>query len=144
MTLLNDLPSEILFQILLCVPPPSVLAIQQVCRKFNDLAQPLLWRFHCRTQFKYWRPEHTIATKLAQSASGFDWKNLFRTRHLADLAISDELEEILSSQAGRIERSERILAYSYDAKDTLLRNFHVNDDCEDVLARRYRVDVCEP
>ncbi|KAI4098489.1 MAG: hypothetical protein L6R37_006476 [Teloschistes peruensis] len=142
MTLLHDLPSEILFQILLGVPPPSVLAIQQVCRKFNDLAQPLLWRSHCRTQFSYWRPEHKIATKLAQKASRVDWKDLFRTRHLADRAISDELEEILSSQTGRIERSEKILAHDYDAKDTLLRNFHINDDCEDVLARRYELEVC--
>ncbi|KAL9584845.1 MAG: hypothetical protein Q9212_001877 [Teloschistes hypoglaucus] len=141
MTLLHDLPSEILFQILLCVPPPSVLAIQQVCRKFDDLAQPLLWRSHCRTQFSYWRPEYNIATKLAQNASRVNWKDLFRTRHLADRAISDELEEILSSQTGRIERSERILAHDYDAKDTLLRNSHVNDDCEDVLARRYYSDA---
>ena len=136
-TVLSDLPIEVLFQIFLCVPPASIPTLQQVCRKFNDLSQPLLWRHHCQTQFKYWDPKHEIKAKYAQSAAKVDWKQLFQTRHLADRAISQELEKILSSQTGRIERSERILVHGYDAKDTLLRHLNVGDDAEDVLARRY-------
>ncbi|KAL8912271.1 MAG: hypothetical protein Q9171_002726 [Xanthocarpia ochracea] len=136
-TVLSDLPIEVLFQIFLCVPPASIPALQQVCRKFNDLSQPLLWRHHCQTQFKYWDPKHDIKAKYAQSAAKVDWKQLFQTRHLADRAISHELENILSSQTGRIELSERILVHGYDAKDTLLRHLNVGDDAEDVLARRY-------
>lgn len=134
--MLSDLPTEILYEILLCVQPASIPAFQQTCRKFNDLSQPVLWRHHCRTQYKYWRPEHDIATKLAQGAATVDWKHLFRSRHRADVAISRDLEDILSSQTGRLDRSENIIAHGYDAKDTLLRHFNVADDAEDVLARR--------
>ncbi|KAL8735665.1 MAG: hypothetical protein Q9166_000834 [cf. Caloplaca sp. 2 TL-2023] len=66
-----------------------------------------------RTQFKYWKPEHDITAKYAQGAAKVDWKELFRQRHLADGAISHDLGGILSSQTGRIERSERIIAYGY-------------------------------
>ncbi|KAL8998447.1 MAG: hypothetical protein Q9169_002484 [Polycauliona sp. 2 TL-2023] len=138
---LSDLPTEILYQIFLLVPPASIPTLQQVCRKFNDLSQPSLWRRHCQTQFEYWSPEHDIRTKYTQPPAKIDWKQLFQARHLADRAISRDLEDILSSQTGRIERSERILAHGYDAKDTLLRHLNVGDDAEDVLARRYYSDA---
>ncbi|CAL8577897.1 hypothetical protein XPA_003709 [Xanthoria parietina] len=138
---LHDLPTEILYQIFLSVPPASIPTLQQVCRKFNDLSQPLLWRHHCQSNYHHWRPEHEIHTKYAQSAAQVNWKQLFRTRHLGDRAVSQELESILASQTGRIEKAERILAYGYDAKDTLLRHLDVSDDAEDVLARRYYSDA---
>ena len=137
---LHDLPTEILYQILLSVPPASIPTLQQVCRKFNDLSQPLLWRHHCQSNFQHWRPEHEIHAKYAQSAAQVNWKQLFRTRHLGDRAVSQELESILASQTGRIEKAENILAYGYDAKDTLLRHLDVGDDAEDVLARRYAIE----
>lgn len=135
--LLSDLPPEVLFQILLWVPPVSIPAFQQVCRKFNDQSQPILWRHHCRTRFKYWNPEHDILAKFAQDAAEVDWKNIYRKRHLADAAISHDLEKILSTQIGRMDRSEKIIAHGYDAKDNLLRHLNVSDDADDVLARRY-------
>ncbi|KAL8771752.1 MAG: hypothetical protein Q9209_002943 [Squamulea sp. 1 TL-2023] len=139
--LLSDLPPEVLFQILLSVPPATIPTLQQVCRKFNSLSQPLLWRHHCQTQFTYWSPEHDINAKYAQNTAEVDWKQLFRTRHLADRAISHELRGILASQTGRIERAQRILTHGYDAKDTLLRHLGVGDDADDVLARRYYSDA---
>ncbi|KAL8673344.1 MAG: hypothetical protein Q9168_002223 [Polycauliona sp. 1 TL-2023] len=138
---LTDLPTEILYQVLLNIPPASIPTLQQVCRNFNDLAQPLLWRHHCLTQFRYWSPEHDIQTKYAQAPVKVDWKRLFQARHLADRAISQNLEDILSSQTGRIEKSEKILAHGYDAKDTLLRHLNVGNDADDVLARRYYSDA---
>lgn len=140
--LLSDLPTEILFQILLWAPPVSIPTFQQVCRKFNALSQPVLWRHHCRRQFRYWSPEHDIFTKLSQDAAQIDWKHIFRNRHLTDSAISHDLERILSSQRGRIAKSERIIAHGYDAKDTLLRHLNVSDEADDVLARRYGLDHC--
>ncbi|KAL8849466.1 MAG: hypothetical protein Q9221_005548 [Calogaya cf. arnoldii] len=139
--ILSDLPNEILYQILFSVPPASIPTLQQVSRKFNDLSQPLVWRHNCQTQFKYWSPEHDITTKYAQVPAKVDWKQLFQARHLADRATSRDLEDILSSQVGRIERSEKILAHGYDARDTLLRHLNVSDDAEDVLARRYYSDA---
>ncbi|KAL9594322.1 MAG: hypothetical protein Q9219_007095 [cf. Caloplaca sp. 3 TL-2023] len=135
--LLNDLPTEVLFQILLLVPATSVLALQQTSRRFNDLSQPVLWRHHCRKEFKYWSPEHDLPAKLAQDAANVDWKYIFQKRHVADAAVTRQLEKILSCQTGRIDRSEKIIAHGYDAKDTLLRHLTVSGDAEDVLARRY-------
>ncbi|KAL9034881.1 MAG: hypothetical protein Q9180_005163 [Flavoplaca navasiana] len=139
--ILADLPTEILYQILLSVPPASIPTLQQVCRKFNDLSQPLIWRHHCQKHFKYWRPEHDIQAKYAQAPAKVNWKRLFQIRHLGDRKISQRLENILSSQTGRIEQSENILEYGYNAKDTLLRHLNVRDDAEDVLARRYYSDA---
>lgn len=139
---LNDLPTEVLFQILLWAPPASIPAFQQVCRKFNDLSQPLLWRHHCRTQFKYWTPKHDITGKLRQNVASVDWKRIFRERHVADIEIDHELEGILTSQTCRLDRSEKIVAYGYDAKDTLLRHLDVSEDAEDVLARRSGPTIC--
>lgn len=133
---LDDLPTEILFQILLWVPPSSVPAFQQACRKFNSLSQPLLWRHHCRTQFRYWSSDHAISVKVAQDVASVDWKYMFQSRHLADIAISHALEDILSCQTRRLDGSERIIAHGYDAKDTLLRHLNCSNDTEDVLARR--------
>lgn len=138
---LNDLPTEVLFQILLCAPPTSIPAFQQVCRKFYDLSQPLLWRHHCRTQFKYWSPYHDIAGKLRQDVASVDWKRIFRDRHVADIEINHELEGILASQICRLGRSERIIAHGYDAKDALLRHLNVSDNAEDVLARRSALSI---
>lgn len=61
---------------------------------------------------------------------------MFRSRHLADTAISHALEGILSCQICRLGGSEKIISYGYDAKDTLLRHLKCSDATEDVLARR--------
>ena len=134
---LDKLPNEIIFQILLCIPPTSVPALQQVSKQFNDLSQPLLWRYHCSTLFRYWRPEHAIDEKLNGPVAKVDWKKIFAERRQIDRSISREIDSILGSQVGRIEKTSRIVEYGYDAKDTLLRYLSVADDAEDVLARRY-------
>lgn len=133
---LEDLPNEVLFQILLWIQPSSVPFLQQVCRKFNDLSQPLLWRHHCLTQFKYWSSEHALSEKVARDAAVVDWKRVFRSRHLSNIAINRTLEDILSRQVYRVAGSEKIIAHGYDAKDTLLRHLNCRSDAEDVLARR--------
>lgn len=66
-----------------------------------------------------------------------DWKKIFIERHSADRATTRQIDSILSSQRSRIKKTESIVAYGYDAKDTLLRHLDVGDDAEDVLARRY-------
>ena len=134
---LDQLPNEIIFQILLYLPPTSVPALQQVSKQFNDLSQPLLWRYHCSTLFRYWSPEHAIDEKFNGPVAKVDWKKVFAERRQIDRSISREIDSILGSQVGRIEKTSRIVGYGYDAKDTLLRHLSVADDADDVLARRY-------
>ena len=134
---LDKLPNEIIFQILLCIPPSSVPALQQVSKRFNDVSQPLLWRYHCSALFSYWSPEHAIEEKFNGPVAKVDWKKVFAERRHIDRSICRELDSILGSQVGRIEKTSRIVEHGYDAKDTLLRHLSVADDADDVLARRY-------
>lgn len=131
-----DLPNEVIFQILLYVPLDSTPTLLQVSRRFNEAAQALLWKFHCRTQFRYWSEEHDIKHKF-NNALQVDWKSIFAKRHSVDRETRRTLDSIISSQLDRINKSESIVSLGYDAKDTLLRNLHVGEDAEDVLARQY-------
>lgn len=133
---LADLPNEVIFQILLYVPLDSTPTLLRVSRRFNEAAQPLLWKFHCRTQFRYWSEEHDIKHKLSNNALQVDWKSLFAKRHSVDRETRRTLDSIIGSQLHRISKSESIVRFGYDAKDTLLRNIHVGEDAEDVLARQ--------
>jgi len=143
---LTVLPNEIIFQILTYLPPASVPTLQRVSQRFNELSQPLLWRYYCRTQFEYWSQRHQIQEKYAADVTKYDWKKIFSERHNIDRTTTLQLNSILSGQTSRIDKSERIVKYGYDAKDSLVRHLHVADDAEDVLARRYllRSDISRP
>ena len=143
---LGELPVEVLHQIISYVPPSSVPIIQTVSRKFKDLPQPILWRDHCCTHFKYWSSEHDFERSYLGAVSKTNWKELFINRYSIDRSITCEVNGILASQHNRIEKAERIMAHGYDAKDTLLRHLNVDHDVEDVLCRRYCLmvfRVCE-
>lgn len=131
-----ELPIEVLHQVISYISPSSLPTVQTVCHKFNSLPQPLLWRDHCRTHFKYWSPEHDLQQKFAGAIGETDWKKLFSDRYSIGRSIKCNVDGILTSQRNRIEKAERILGLGYDAKDALLQNLSVVDDTEDVLARR--------
>jgi F-box protein 21 len=135
---LSELPTEVIYQVLLHLPPSSVPTLQQVSTQFNELSQPLLWRHHCRTLYHYWSPERNIEEKFNEPVAKVDWKQLFAERHRINRSTSREIDSILASQVSRIDKTERIVGHGYDAKDTLLRQLSVSDDTEDVLARRYQ------
>lgn len=134
---LADLPNEVIFQILLYVPLDSTPTLLRVSRRFNEAAQPLLWKFHCRTQFRYWSEEHDMKHKFSNNVLQVDWRRIFAERRSVDREISRTVDSIISSQLDRINKSESIVRLGYDAKDTLLRNINVGEDAEDVLARQY-------
>ena len=134
---LDELPIEVLQQIISYISPSSLPTIQTVSRKFNDLPQPLLWRDHCCTHFKHWKSEHNLQSRLSGTIDESDWKKLFSDRYSIDRAITRDIDGILASQRNRTEKAERIMGHGYDAKDTLIRHINVADDVEDVLARRY-------
>ena len=134
---LTDLPNEILFNILIHIPPHLTPAVLLLSKRFNEVAEPRLWRYHCRKQFRYWSQERGIQCRLLEDTDAVDWKKLFSERYIIDQQTSHILDSIISSQSGRIEKAETIIAFGYDAKDTLLRNMRVSDEADDVLARRY-------
>ena len=134
---LNDLPIEVLHQIISYIPPSSLPIVQTVSRKFNDLPQPLLWRDHCHAYFNYWSPEHDLEQNSIGAIGEMDWKKLFTNRYSIDRSITCDVNGILASQRNRIGKAERIMGHGYDAKDTLLQHLSVGDDAEAVLARRY-------
>ena len=133
----DDLPNEVIHQILRHLPALSVPAFQQACRRFNKLTDSLNWRHLCRKHFKYWHSDRCIQKKFVKNVDEVDWKKLFVERHQIDHKTTSLLDSILSSQTGRIEKFQQIVESGYDAKDCILTHLAVHDDTEDVLARRY-------
>ena len=138
---IGDLPTEIIQQILENVPPTSIPAVQLVSRSFSIIIQPLLWRHYCQVKYRFWRADRDVEAKYADEVVKTDWKALYTERYRLDQEIDQELDSILSSQNGRIEKVERITALGYDSKDALLRHIHTPETADDVLARRYYSDA---
>ena len=132
----SSIPDELIHEILLHLPPTSVPALQRVSRRFNDLVEPAVWRYFCLTQYVYWGEEHDIRKRFSDSLEHNDWKEIFIKRYSVDRIVSGEIESILASQNCRAEKIQHIVEIGYDAKDALLRHLHVNEEAEDVLARR--------
>lgn len=142
-TTFDELPDEILQQVLYCSPPEeTLLSLQLVSKRFARLAnEPLLWRYHCRVGFKYWDPRHRIKDKLAGDVGAADWRKLFCYRLRVDAQTTRNLDGILAAQTNRIVKYEEIGENGYDVKDTLLRHCRVDDSAPDVLARKYEKPV---
>jgi len=135
---LATLPDEVLQHILSYISPKEALdRFQFVSRHIHELcSEPLLWRHHCESTFRYWDSKHQIRAKYSSKAGNVGWKDLYIYRRNVDNRVSELLEDILDSQRNRLSRVGDIARYGYDAKDTLLRHYKVADDAEDVLSRR--------
>ncbi|CAG8972900.1 hypothetical protein HYALB_00001320, partial [Hymenoscyphus albidus] len=136
---LMNLPDELLGSILSYISPDEVLFNAQLaCKRLRAACgEPLLWKHHCQTDFKYWDPKHRIQQKLRGNVNDVDWKKLYVYRRWMDLQITQVLDSILDGQVDRIRKYGKIAEFGYDAKDTLLRHCRTDDSAEDVLARRY-------
>ena len=136
--LLDLLPDDIIEQVIRYVSPLDNLeGLQLACHRLSRLANhPLLWRYHCRTSFRYWHPRHQLQEKLKSRASEVDWKKLFVARNGQNKFIARLLDRILASRVGRIAGMQQICALGYDAKDFLIAQCNVDGSTEDVLARR--------
>lgn len=135
---LNDLPDEVIQQILSYTSPRDTLVnISRISKRYNILgSEDLLWRHHCRADFKYWDPKNRIKTKLSGPVGDVDWRALYLRRKSVEKQTTAILNSILEGQIHRIQKFEEICAFGYDAKDTLLRHCAASEDAEDVLARR--------
>ena len=87
-------------------------------------------------QFKYWDPKHRIRQKFLGGVGDVDWQALYAHRAKVDLETTRILDSTLERQVDRIQKFELIADFGYDAKDTLLQNCHIDEEAEDVLARR--------
>ena len=134
---MSQIPHEVLHQIVLCLPPATVLAFQQACRKFNQVCGPLLWRQICIRQFRYWNMDRRFSARLALPVDDIDWKRVYSERHMTDAEVNRWINSILASQPSRIEKTRHIVEKGNEAKDTLLKSLHVEDEADDVLARRW-------
>ncbi|PCH02284.1 Fatty acid hydroxylase [Penicillium occitanis (nom. inval.)] len=135
---LDDLPDEILHLILHHSEPAQCLALERTCRRFRGVTnEPILWRHYCQSRFQYWDAKHNIDDKLRQTPSTVGWKELYAERYFTDWITTKVLDDILSSQSGRINKAQIIIDHGYDVKDTLLRHARASTDLDDYLARRY-------
>ncbi|EFZ03335.2 F-box domain-containing protein [Metarhizium robertsii ARSEF 23] len=134
---LGRFPDEIIQHLLRFVPPRDILqCFQLLCHRFYRLAnEGLLWRYHCRSTFKYWHPGHGFGEKLQATVASVDWKYLFLLRTRSNHTISQLLDGIVETKVGRLKKIEKICRLGYDAKDFLLVQCHIHESASDVLAR---------
>lgn len=135
-TKLTDLPDEILHSICFFVNWKDAVSLQASCRRFQDVAnEHLLWKYYCRSSFKYWAASNQISKKLADSTF-VQWKQLFRKRCDAEVKTRSALQNIISRQKARTPKIETIVGLGYDSKDVLLQNYAGASNFDDNLARR--------
>lgn len=138
MATLDDVPDEIIRQILQYIPPEAAFEnVQLVSKRLTRLVnEPLLWRHYCQVSFRYWNAEHHLSEKLGARASKTAWRELWRRRKYRNNLVARLLNEIIATKVGRLERVGRICQYGYDVKDFLLEQSRTDDSVEDALARR--------
>ena len=134
---MNDLPTEVIFQILFNIPPSDAISVIMSAKRYHTFLGPTLWRHFCRIKFRFWQEFWNIEAKFKERVEDVDWRGTFLRRQEAELSTEVLLEQIIQGQSGRLSRYEPILAYGFDVKDVLLRHIDVGDDAQDVLARRY-------
>ncbi|KAH6653747.1 hypothetical protein BKA67DRAFT_535106 [Truncatella angustata] len=134
-----ELPDEIVTHILNYLAPEVTLTvIPRLSKRFHRITDtPLLWKFYCENSFRYWQPDHNIKHKLRNKVSDVDWRALFALRHRRNRRIAHLLDDIVASRVSRLQKTEEICQFGYDAKDFLLRQCKIHESADDVLARRF-------
>ncbi|KAF5003396.1 hypothetical protein FDECE_10053 [Fusarium decemcellulare] len=134
----SQVPDEIIQHLLYYIPPEDNLSsFQLLSHRLRRLAnEPLLWRYHCQSNFRFWHPEHNFQRRLKGRASQTPWKDLFIVRKCRNAQLDRLLDEILATRVGRVRRFEKVCNFGYDAKDFLLEQCNTANSADDVLARR--------
>ncbi|RCI11262.1 hypothetical protein L249_7500 [Ophiocordyceps polyrhachis-furcata BCC 54312] len=136
---LEKVPDEIIQHLLYYISPADNLEnLQYLSRRFNRLAnEPLLWRYHCSSSFRFWHQHHEYRRKLRRKASEVDWKQLHIQRTRQNRIVMENLDSIIATKVGRLKRFEQVARLGYDAKDFLLTQCRTDESADDYLARRY-------
>ncbi|TID14389.1 YccV-like-domain-containing protein [Venturia nashicola] len=143
--LLEDLPAEIIEAILSHLPPKSLINTSKTSKKLHQIADtPLLWRSHCRTQFRFWDPSHGLPANFTSPVNDINWKDKFRNRMNLERRVDQTMDTLINTQTDKLPTMQRMLAmsddfseYTYDVKEALLRHCAAPEEKEDYLARRY-------
>lgn len=130
---------EILHHILSFVSDYELKHIERTCHKLHRLTNdPLIWRMRC-SRFLFW--EDSFSNGHASPDGHYtalrNWKSVFYRRLSIERNTLSLLDKIIANSSMRIENTEKIAAYGYDAKDCLLEQLSIPDDAQDYLARRY-------
>jgi F-box protein 21 len=135
---LHSLPDELIHQILHYLSPEQTLkTVAILSRRFNRIAhEPLLWKHYCQSNFRYWQSEHHFDDKVHGALHDVDWKGLHVLRLKRNSRIANLIDGIVASRVLRLEKTEQICQYGYDAKDYLLTQCRIDESAEDILARR--------
>lgn len=137
-TSLLNLPDELLQSIFALVPLPSLVAAQSSCRRLFELAEePLLWRDHCISGYRFWDNNYDFVSRCHAPAAETDWKQLLMERKVQDKQVLRSLNNILETRVNRTIEMQNIVDLGYDAKDMLLGKYNIPEDASDVLARKY-------
>ena len=137
----NDLPNEVIYQVLFNLSPPDVMSFVLSSRRFQTFLTPPLWRYFCQVKYKFWRDSWDLQKIYETPMDLVDWKCIYKDRQLADRQTESSLEQILQTQSNRLRHYEAILTHGFDIKDILLRQIDAMDDAQDILARRYHVSL---
>jgi F-box protein 21 len=136
-TSLQDLPDEVVQNILEYVSFNTALSLSTTSRRFHNLAnEPRLWKSYCLNDFRYWSASHKRKEKL-RDASCDDWKALYISRAAAPRPTRHLINHIVNNPTGQIDTLSNIVGLGYDAKDTLLNLFHSSPSSPNHLAQKY-------
>ncbi|RDA85580.1 hypothetical protein CP532_5374 [Ophiocordyceps camponoti-leonardi (nom. inval.)] len=135
---LEKVPDEIIQHLLYYVSPADNLeSLQYLSRRFNRLAnEPLLWRYHCSSSFRFWHQHHEYRRKLRRKVFEVDWKQLYLQRTRQNRMVMENLDSIITTRVGRMKKLEQVARLGYDAKDVLLTQCRTDESADDYLARR--------
>ena len=136
-TTINDLPSEVIFQILFNLSPSDAMSVILSSQRYYAFLGPTLWRYFCQVKYKFWQESWGIKKEFKKAVDDVDWKGIYLRRQEVERSTEGLLDQILQAQSNRLPRYGAILAHGYDVKDILLRQMDVANDTHDVLARRY-------
>ncbi|KAK7529951.1 Hemimethylated DNA-binding protein YccV like-domain-containing protein [Phyllosticta citribraziliensis] len=135
---LQALPDEILTNILFYLDPDSLNAVQPASRRLQSVAgQEILWRHNCRIHFRHWNPKHNYTALLQRPVAQVPWRQLFVQRKRIEVKARRLVDELVATHKQRGAHIEWLAEQGYDVKDELLRQKSVDEEQEDVLARRY-------
>lgn len=143
MTLLLDLPDELLLEIAAYLPATSAAKLAIVAKRLHKISSaPLLWQRHVRGTWKYWANKNAHLEQTNGNPSSPPWQAIYASRWKLDTSAIQIFEDLLSAQQSRFEKIEAlVVTFGQDVKDLLLHFSRTPDDADDVLARRYWADA---
>lgn len=135
----TTLPTEILQNIFLRLDKISLLNVSYTCKSIKRISSDsqFIWRDLCRWNFENWDTRHDIQVKYSGSIDAVDWRSLFIYRIRVERRTRQLLDQIVSTQHGRIRHMNELADLGYDALDELIERMSGESHTEAPLAYSY-------